>query len=305
MGTPLGTLDFAPPEQIESPGNVDIRVDIYALGCTFYTIVTGEVPYPDSKFKGFYAKMDAQVRQPPPSFAVAGAEVDPAIEAILQKMCAKDREQRYKTSKELVEAIDDVRKVLFVPVYSTTAKQTTVFSYLGSRRDVRENEWRPNVALAMHNDLRIDRLELFYEPRDHVLLDQVCIDLKQVAPQLTVVPHPMPFDDPWNFEEVYAKLFDFMKPYRFNLETEEYLIHIKTGTQVLQICYFLLIGAGIFPGKLLQSLPPRPEQPEEKAVGSYKIIDIDPISHLFGGGGKLFGGKGFGRIADLSGTTRQ
>ena len=107
MGTPIGTLDFTPPEQIRDPGNVDIRADIYALGCTFYTIVAGEVPYPDSKFRGFYAKMDAQVRQPPPSFAAAGIEVSAAVEQILQKMCVKEHDQRFTSPQELVEVIDE------------------------------------------------------------------------------------------------------------------------------------------------------------------------------------------------------
>ena len=115
IGTPLGTLDFTPPEQCKDPGNVDIRADIYALGCTFYTIVVGEVPYPDSKFRGFYAKMDAQVRQPPPSFVTAGIEVAPAIEAILQKMCAKDHDQRFASPQELIDAIDANQRA-FVPV---------------------------------------------------------------------------------------------------------------------------------------------------------------------------------------------
>ena len=90
MGSPLGTLDFLSPEQWDSPGSVDIRSDIYGLGCTFYTIVVGEVPYPSSKFGSIREKMVAHIRQSPPSFGAAGVTVPPAIEAILQRMCAKD-----------------------------------------------------------------------------------------------------------------------------------------------------------------------------------------------------------------------
>jgi serine/threonine protein kinase len=35
LGSPLGTVDFLAPEQWDSPGSVDIRSDIYGLGCTF------------------------------------------------------------------------------------------------------------------------------------------------------------------------------------------------------------------------------------------------------------------------------
>jgi len=152
-------------------------------------------------------------------------------------------------------------------------KQKVVFGFLGSKRDAgntqaRWETWRPTVALGMYQDLHVDQLELFYSPEDKPLLDNVVADLRAVSQRLVVVPNSMPFDDPWDFEEVYAKLFDFMKAYRFDLESEEYLIHIKTGTHALQICYFLLTEARFFPGKLLQSFPPRPDRPEEKKLSA-------------------------------------
>ena len=107
MGSPLGTIDFLSPEQWDSPGSVDIRSDIYSLGCTFYTIVLGEVPYPSGKFTSIYAKMAAHVNHSPPSFLANGINTSPEIEAILQKMCAKDRNQRFATPQELLDAIDE------------------------------------------------------------------------------------------------------------------------------------------------------------------------------------------------------
>ncbi|MDR2755529.1 MAG: RNA repair transcriptional activator RtcR [Planctomycetaceae bacterium] len=159
-------------------------------------------------------------------------------------------------------------------------KTTVIFGFLGSKRDAGDTEerwdiWRPTVALGMYSDLRVKRLELFYSPEIVELLNRVTADLHQISPELIVSPHAMPFDDPWDFEEVYAKLFDFMKQYRFDLETEEYLFHIKTGTHAWQICYFLLTEARFFPGKLLQSFAPRPNKPEEKGIGTYHIIDLD------------------------------
>ena len=120
MGTPFGTLDYISPEQCRAPGGVDIRTDIYALGCTFYTIVVGEVPYPSSKFGSLPAKILAHIDQPFPSFSASGLKVSPGIEAILQKMCAKRHDQRFATPQELIDAIDE-----YLPANVHTGTGTT------------------------------------------------------------------------------------------------------------------------------------------------------------------------------------
>ena len=159
-------------------------------------------------------------------------------------------------------------------------KQNVLFGFLGSTRDAgdtpeRWEKWRPTIALGVCDDLRFDRFEIFYDTRFQNLLEIVTADFQVVSPQTTVVPNVMSFDDPWDFEEVYAKLFDFLQNYRFDLEREEYYTHIKTGSHVCQICMFLLNESLYLPGKIIQTFPPRPEYPDEKNVGSYKIIDLN------------------------------
>lgn len=154
----------------------------------------------------------------------------------------------------------------------------TVIGFLGSTLDAskrgptRWNKWRPTVGLAMHEDLRVDRLILLHGPRHQALADYVIGDIAAVSPETTVEPVLIDFDDPWDFEEVYGKLLDFARGRAFDPETEEYLIHITTGTHVAQICLFLLTEARFLPGKLLQTQPVR-GQPN--AAGSWNTIDLD------------------------------
>jgi transcriptional regulatory protein RtcR len=61
-------------------------------------------------------------------------------------------------------------------------------------------------------------------------------DIGAVSPETTVVPRLLDIADPWDFEQVYAALLDFARDYPFDLDAEEYWIHITTGTHVAQIC---------------------------------------------------------------------
>ena len=87
-----------------------------------------------------------------------------------------------------------------------------------------------------------------------------------------MVPHTIEMRNPWDFEEVYGVLHDFATGFEFDPEREDYLIHITTGSHVTQICNFLLTEAGYFPGRLIQTGPPRRAS---DGAGTFSIIDLD------------------------------
>ncbi len=158
-------------------------------------------------------------------------------------------------------------------------KNLVVFGFLGSKLDStthedRWNFWRPTVSLGMHEELLLRRYELFYQPSEQTLCDGVVADLKSVSPETEVQAHTMSIADPWDFEEVYGLLHDFAISYPFDPDNEEYLVNITTGSHTEQICLFLLTESRHFPGKLLQSSPPRRKHRDDPA-GCYKIIDLD------------------------------
>ena len=159
-------------------------------------------------------------------------------------------------------------------------KKLVVISILGTKLDLgkpgrRWDKWRPNVGMCQQSDLAIDRVELIHGRRDQKLLDAISEDIVSVSQRTTVRPHLVQFTDPWDLGEVYAGLLDFARSYEFDLENEEYLVNITTGTHVVQICWFLLAEARIVPARLLQLSPPKVPMPEEGYAGTYKIVDLD------------------------------
>ena len=156
-------------------------------------------------------------------------------------------------------------------------KRRIVIGFLGTVMDTgrgpeRWQKWRPTVSLFQHEDLLIDRIELLHDDRHGTLVERVEQDIRQVSPESDVRGHVLELESPWDFEEVYGALHDFALGYPFDQDTEDYLIHITTGTHVAQICMFLLTEARYFPGRLLQASPPRRNR---SGPGSYSIIDLD------------------------------
>lgn len=159
------------------------------------------------------------------------------------------------------------------------AKRQVIIGMLGTQLDAgtgpgRWEKWRPTVALAMYEDFLVDRFELVVDERRYnALADCVTQDIAQASPQTVVRRHDMHLADAWDFEAVYATLHDFLRAYDFRPEEEDYYVHITTGTHVVQICWFLLAESRHFPGRLLQTSPPRKQGGGD--AGSYSVIDLD------------------------------
>ncbi len=152
-----------------------------------------------------------------------------------------------------------------------------VIGMLGSTLDRggpdRWRQWRPTVDLCRHEDLLVRRFELLSQPRFRRLAEEIVGDIRTVSPETEVRLHELALADPWDFEQVYGALHDFARGYPFRPEEESYLVHVTTGTHVVQICLFLLTESRDIPGRLLQASPPR--RRSDGGPGSCTIIDLD------------------------------
>lgn len=111
-GTALGTLDYMAPEQIGDAKSADGRADVYALGCTFYAVLAGRVPYP---VKGAVRKVTAHRTAPVPSLRQARPDVSASLDRALQTMMAKHPADRYQTMDEVITALGAIRHDLVQP----------------------------------------------------------------------------------------------------------------------------------------------------------------------------------------------
>lgn len=142
----------------------------------------------------------------------------------------------------------------------------------GAKASSRWEKWRPSVSLCQQDDLLVHRFELLHPPEAEGLARTVARDIAAISPETEVVLRPLAMPNAWDFEEVYGTLHEFARSYPFEVESEDYLIHITTGTHVAQICMFLLTESRHFPGRLIQTSPGRNEQ---FVQGTYQIVDLD------------------------------
>ncbi|MDL2170669.1 MULTISPECIES: RNA repair transcriptional activator RtcR family protein [Asaia] len=132
--------------------------------------------------------------------------------------------------------------------------------------------WQPSARLCGHNSLPVDRFELLYPGYAEALAHHVARDIAAISPDTEVRLTVLDFDNPWDLEEVYAKLYDFALAYGFDEDRERYFVHLTTGTHVAQICWYLLTESRYVPARLIQMEPPRPDTGPN---GRLTLIDLD------------------------------
>jgi len=99
-GTTLGTFDYISPEQAKDPRTVDIRSDIYSLGCTLYHLLTGEPPYAEGTV---LQKLLDHREKTPPNPSQKNPRVPQLLSSAVQKMMASNPKSRYQSADSLIQ----------------------------------------------------------------------------------------------------------------------------------------------------------------------------------------------------------
>ncbi len=106
-GRAYGTPYYISPEQIRGEVNIDFRADIYSLGATFYHMITGRVPFDAANPTAVMLKHLRSRLTPPdhvnPELSVGTAE-------IIEIMMAKNPQERYQSTRELLEDLKAVKE---------------------------------------------------------------------------------------------------------------------------------------------------------------------------------------------------
>ncbi len=106
-GMLFGTPEYMSPEQARGE-QVDHRVDVYAMGCILFQLVTNRVPFEAENFMGV---LSMHLTEPPPSIAPAVFEqigAPPELAGVIDRALDKDRNKRWQTIDELANAVREV-----------------------------------------------------------------------------------------------------------------------------------------------------------------------------------------------------
>ena len=96
-GRVMGTADFIAPEQVTDSRSVDVRADIYSLGCTLFKLLTGVAPFEDDDHASAFAKMTAHVTTAAPTVTECCPSIPGELARVVASMLAKKPEHRPRT----------------------------------------------------------------------------------------------------------------------------------------------------------------------------------------------------------------
>lgn len=99
----IGTADYLAPEQAIDCSDVDVRADLYALGCTAYYLFTGQPPY--GREIPTHTKLLMHQSKDPVPLRELRPDLDPALCDVFKKLMHKDPRQRFQQPKDVVEAL--------------------------------------------------------------------------------------------------------------------------------------------------------------------------------------------------------
>ena len=113
-GITMGTFDYISPEQARDARSVDVRSDLYSLGCTLFFMLTGNPPYPDGTPIEKILQHSNSARPDPRVFR---SDLPREMSAIVKKLLAPNPDQRYQTPNMLISDLLSLAAKNDIPLY--------------------------------------------------------------------------------------------------------------------------------------------------------------------------------------------
>ncbi|MGI8470234.1 MAG: protein kinase domain-containing protein [Pyrinomonadaceae bacterium] len=105
VGDVAGTIAYMPPEQVRDFKDVQPPADIYAIGMTAYTLMTGTHALDISPRAGIAETVKAIFEKPIVPLFIRNSEIPNSIAYVIEKAIAKEPENRWRTAGEMREAL--------------------------------------------------------------------------------------------------------------------------------------------------------------------------------------------------------
>jgi hypothetical protein len=99
----MGTPNYMSPEQVMGTVEIDKRADLYACGTILFEMLTGRRPFEGETHNEVVVRI---MGDPIPDMAALRAGLPPAIVDIVIKALSRDREERFSTAQEFIEALE-------------------------------------------------------------------------------------------------------------------------------------------------------------------------------------------------------
>ena len=142
----MGTPDYMAPEQINCSRDVDIRADIYSLGCTLFSLVAGVAPFSGPEYETFTSKLLAHAEHQPPKLRTLDPTVPRQLSRIVEKMMAKDAADRFQTP---IEVAKELTKFGTGENLNDSIKQGARRRPLVAKRAASHQSWKSAVRLLL------------------------------------------------------------------------------------------------------------------------------------------------------------
>ena len=107
-GTSLGTLSYMSPEQAQGEA-ADLRSDIWSLGVVLYELLTADLPFKSEHEAGLLYLI---VNEDPPVPSLMDRKIPHQVDALIKKMLAKSRAQRFQSMDEVLHSLQDTRRLI-------------------------------------------------------------------------------------------------------------------------------------------------------------------------------------------------